>query len=152
MWTTSVTGHLLIGSHSEKASAKFSFLSLCVKGARSPPPLSFPCIYSWPQCVPWELIKTNLPVARPPVMGSGASLHKVTCLNRDSRGAAWKVFPLEGLSLTCSRSPLESELPALVLSSRALIRWPISLAVKKSKVPNPGSSRPQAADKAHFRL
>lgn len=105
MRTTLVSGHLRRGSHSQKASAKCSF-TLC---ERSKVPASFLCIYAWPQCVPWELIKTNLPVARPSVMGSGASLRKVTCLNRDSRGAAWKVFPLEGLSLTRSRRPLGSE-------------------------------------------
>lgn len=146
MKTTLVAGHLLIGSHSQNASARFSLLSTMCK--RSKVSACFLCIHAWPQCVPWELVKTNLPLAGQSVMGSGASFRKVTCLNRDSRGAAWKVFPLEGLSLACSLCLLGSELPALALSSEppSIVHLP---GGRWWEIWNPG---PKAEDKAHFRL
>lgn len=131
--TTWCAAHLLNELlFSKKPLHVFLFFTLCVRGAR--PQQVFSIFTPGPPHVPWEPIKTNLPLSQPVGNGIWSLSLQVTCLNRDSQGTAWKVFPSSSLLLPGSVS-FRSE-----PSSVGLL--PISMAVdnKKSGDPNPGIS------------
>lgn len=61
--TSLLAGRLLVGCRAQKKPLhNFLFFTLCVKGARAQQVSSI--FTPGPQCVPWELIKTNLPLSQ----------------------------------------------------------------------------------------